>query len=356
MPRRLPPLDQLQPRRICLIKPSALGDVVQTLPIASMLRERFPKAHLAWVVKASLAELLEGHPDINQVIRIAAPRGRVREAAAFLRLLGHIRRQQFELVIDLQGLFRSGLMTWASGAPRRLGMSTAREGATLAYTDSIEIPYTRLYAVEGYRRVVAMLGCQGEPPPPRLPLTDQHRAWAASQLAGLPRPILAVHPGAQWETKRYPPRQFAQLVRQAQADHGAGVVLVGGPGEGGLCAELAAGLRHDVVNLAEQTCLLQLAAVSQAADVFLSGDTGPMHLAAAVGTPVVAIFTCTSPLRVAPRGPQHRVVATGVACAASYRKTCTSLACMQELTPRMIWPALDDTLRRAVQAPRRRAG
>jgi ADP-heptose:LPS heptosyltransferase len=132
-------------------------------------------------------------------------------------------------------------------------------------------------------------------------------------------------------------------------------VLVGGPGEGPLCRQIAEQLGGRVVDLSERTTLLELAAVIAAADVFLSGDTGPMHLAAAVGTPVVSLFTCTSPLRAGPRGNESRIVATQVPCAASYLKRCSLLSCMQELTPDRVWPVL----RAALAEPRpasRRAG
>jgi ADP-heptose:LPS heptosyltransferase len=124
---------------------------------------------------------------------------------------------------------------------------------------------------------------------------------------------------------------------------------LGGPGERALCDAIAEQLGGPVVNLAERTNLLQLAAVCQACDVVLSGDTGPMHLAAAVGTPVVSLFTCTSPLRAGPRGNESRIVATQVPCASSYLKRCSSLVCFSELTPARLWPVLARTLGEAMR-------
>jgi lipopolysaccharide heptosyltransferase I len=336
------PLDQLTPRRICLIKPSALGDVVQTLPILSMLRTRWPGAHIGWLVNRSLAGILEGHPELDEVILFDRGAKWWRRPRVAWDLYRRLRREQFDLAIDLQGLFRSGAMAWASGAPRRVGFADAREGASRMYTDCVAVTAGPLPALERYRHIAAALGCRGEPPQARLGIGATHREWAASYLAQLPRPLLTIHPGAQWATKRWLPQHFAEVARRWQAESDGGIVLVGGPGEGSLCRQIAAQLAGTVVNLAERTSLLQLAAVAEMADLFLSGDTGPMHLAAAVGTPVVSVFTCTSPLRAGPRDNESRIVATQVPCAASYLKRCSAMICMRELTPDRVWPVVQN--------------
>lgn len=346
------PLESLQPRRICIVKPSALGDIVQTLPVLSMLRQRFPHAHVAWVVKPGLAGILRGHPEIDQLIEM--PRGSGgRMVLGFMWMLNRLRRERFDLVLDIQGLFRSGLMTWCTRAPRRLGYRLAREGAFVAYTDTIDVDYRKMPALEHYQLFAERLGCSLPVPPALVPISHQDRQKIHAQLARLPRPWLAVHAGAQWETKRWPPESFAQVARWANEQHGAGIILLGGPGEGALAGQVQQLLDGPVVNLAESTTLTELAAAAEAADVFLAGDTGPMHLAAAVGTPVVALFTCTSPMRAGPRGTAHQVVAAAVPCAASYLKKCPDMKCMRELTPQRVWPAVSALLSQAAQ---RRAG
>jgi heptosyltransferase-1 len=347
--RHRPPLNELQPQRICLIKPSALGDIVQTLPVLSLLRRRFPQAHIAWVVKDSLAGILRGHPELDQLICLPYPRGAWARWRSLRATLRRLRAERFDLAIDLQGLLRSGLLTWATAAPRRVGTTLAREGAWLAYTDCIESPPWSVPAWRRYLVVARALGCGEEAAAGVVPVTDAQRQWARQRLGHLPRPRLAIHPGAQWVTKRWPPEHFAALAYRAQCDYGAAVVLVGGGGEEPLCDRIARGLPAAVCNLAGQTSLLQLAAVIQQCDLFLSGDTGPLHLAAALGVPVVGVFTCTSPIRSGPCGNGHRTLATRVACAASYRKRCRSLACMRELTPARVWPAVQRGLHEATQ-------
>lgn len=345
------PLHDLRPARVCLVKPSALGDVVQALPVLAGLRRRWPETHFAWVVNRSLAGLLAGHPQLDEVIEFdRGGRGRSR-AGALVAMVARLRREPFDLTIDLQGLLRSGVIAWLSRAPRRIGLGGSREGASWFYTDVVPVETAQMSAVTRYWRVAQALGCEGDPPAAQLGITSEHRAWVESVLGGLPRPWLVVHSGAAWETKRWPPEHFAAVARRAQEEMGVSIVLVGGPGEGPLAERVAAGLlARGVVNLAERTPLLRLAAVCQQADAFLSGDTGPMHLAAAVGTPVVGVFTCTSPRRAGPYGPQHRVVATRVDCAASYLKKCPAMICMGELLPERVWPSVREALAGAAQA------
>ncbi len=345
-------LEGLCPRRVLVIKPSALGDVVQTLPVLSMLRKRFAEAELAWVIKSSLSQLLHRHPLLDRVLVWDHTPSRRR---GFLRLLGQVRRGGFDLVIDLQGLLRTGLLSLASAARYRVGFSNAREGARFCYTHRVPIPTRDLPALAKYVLVARALGCPVDNiPAAMIPLRSEDVAWARAQLARVPRPVVAVHPGAQWPTKRWPGERFARVLHRLQEATGAGVVLVGGPGERKLCTQVAQTLPGAVLNLAEQTTLLQLAAVLQQAQVLLSGDSGPMHLAAALNTPVVALFTCTSPLRAGPHGKGHRVLAAQVPCASSYRKRCRSLCCMEAINEEQVFRALRDQLAR--WGPRRQAG
>lgn len=351
-----PSLAELEPRRVCLIKPSALGDIVQTLPLLAGLRERWPRAHFAWVVHRNLSGLLAGHPQLDEVIEFDRSARGFARLSSIRQLAGRLRWGSFDLTIDMQGLLRSGLMCLATGAARRVGFANAREGAAWCYTDPISVDTLEQSAVTRYWLVARALGCVGDPPAARLGITPTLRSWAAQQLAGMPRPLVAIQAGAQWETKRWPPAHFAELARRAQNEFGAGIVLVGGPGERPLADEIAFPLTGPVANLSERTKLLELAAVLEAADVVVSGDTGPAHLAAAVGTPVVAVFTCTSPIRARPYGAAHRVVATNVSCGASYLKRCPKLICMSELTPDRVWPAVSAALAEHASRRASRAG
>ncbi len=183
-------------------------------------------------------------------------------------------------------------------------------------------------------------------------VTAHDRAWARGQFAGLSPRVLVIHAGAQWETKRWPAGHFAFVAAKAARYYKMSPVLVGSPAERTLTDHIERQVRKFVPNarlknLAGQTTLKRLAAVLERADVVLSNDSGPMHLAAGVGTPVVGVFTCTSPVQSGPPGKQHALVSTRLDCAAGYHKHCPHrggrrLACFRELEADRVWQALAD--------------
>jgi lipopolysaccharide heptosyltransferase II len=345
-------LREIDARRICVIKPSALGDVVQALPILPALRARFPLARISWVINRSLGSLLEGHPDLDEIVAFER-RGSLVDWG---RLLARLRRSRSDLVFDLQGLLRTAVMAWASGAPLRVGLETAREGSQHACHFSIPGTSRGVAAHARYRRVAESLGVAVRSTGSRLAIGAGDVHWARRHLAALKGPVLAVQPGARWPTKRWPPEKFAAVAAKAAARYAIAPVLLGAPDEAPLALQveqamrrIAPGLR--MLNLAGQTTLKQLAALLQQSSVLLTNDSGPMHLAAELGTSVVAVFTCTSPVRSGPPGALHELVATGVPCAASYRKRCPHhgshhLACLDELDVERVWGALDRLMQR----------
>lgn len=338
---------QVVPRRVALIKPSALGDIMHSLPVLTALRRHFPRAHITWVVNRLYEPLLRSHPDLDATLpfdRQQLRRGWLTGAAAFTRFLGHLRRQEFDLVIDLQGLLRTGLMSLATGAKRRLGLASAREGARWFYTDIVDDRTGPSHAVDRYWRIVEFLGAAASPKTFHLPVEHSARHWVESQLGDCPRPWLAVGVGSRWLTKRWPPEQFAALTLQALARFGGTAVFVGAPEEAELARQAAGLVPGTVRNLTGVTTLPQLAALLSEVDVMLANDTGPLHLAVALGRPVVAPYTCTVVRRTGPYGQEARAVETTVWCRGSYLKQCDRLECMAELTPARLWPALEEIL------------
>ena len=343
------PLCDLEPRRIVLIKPSALGDIIHSLPVLTALRQRYPEAYIAWVVNRAYAELLRGHPDLDAVLPFdrAGSTGGVmatfRKCGRFWRAL---RQQRFDLVIDLQGLFRSGLMAVAAGAARRVGLSSAREGARLFYTDVLPVAdFNAIHAVDRYWLVAKAFGVGHLPKSFRVPLPEVARRWAAAVLRDYPRPWMALGVGSRWLTKRWPPQHFALLARRAQEYVGGTVIFVGGRDETPLARATAEDLTGAVCDLTGRTTLPQLAALLTTVDVMVANDTGPLHLAAALGRPVVAPYTCTKVLLNGPYGAEAGAVETRVWCQGSYLKRCPRLECMTELTPDRLWPILEAILR-----------
>lgn len=342
---RTPPPDlaTVTAKRVCVVKPSALGDIVQTLPLLPVLRRRFPGAEITWVVNQELADLLDGHRDIDRLIRFS----RKGPFASWRRTLGELRAGDFDLVFDLQGLLRTGIMTLLTRSPVRVGLETAREGSRLACHTLVANTGRKVPAHERYWRLADALGCGDAVPRTEVPIRADDRAWARAQFSRLHEPVLAIHPGAKWKTKRWPVEKFAAIAAKATRHYGFATVILGSRDEQAVADQLAELLQTfvpsaTVLSLAGQTTLKQLAAVLEAADVLLTNDSGPMHLAAGLGTPVVGVFTCTSAIRSGPPGPQHELVSTELKCAASYRKRCPyrgrkHMACLEELGTERVW-------------------
>lgn len=338
------PLHDYEAQRIAIVKPSALGDIIHSLPVLTALRQRYPKAHIAWVVNKSYEPLLQGHPDLNATLPFdrAATRGGLRRAVAgYASFFRAFRREQFDLVVDLQGLLRSALMVQASRAARRVGLSTAREGAPWFYTDVVRVAdFNAIHAVDRYWLIAEAFGVGKDPKQFRFPTYPAADRWADEMLSGHARPWIFLGVGSRWETKRWLPQHFAHLARRAQAEFGGTVFFIGSPDEQEISQTTARLLAGPSVDFTGRTKLPELAALLARADVMAANDTGPLHLAAALGRPVVAPYTCTSILLNGPYGGEAGALETDVWCKASYITKCKRLECMSDLTPDRLWPLL----------------
>jgi lipopolysaccharide heptosyltransferase I len=346
--RSRPPLREYPAQRIALLKPSALGDIIHSLPVLTALRRRYPHAHITWVLNRGYEPLLRGHRDLTDTLpfdRGAARAGWWTGMTTFAGFLGELARRRFDLVIDLQGLFRSGLMTIASGAARRVGLSTAREGATWFYTDVVPVTnFHTLHAVDRYWLVAEALGAGAGPCAFHVPIAGDAQKWAEQTLHGRPRPWLVIGPGSRWMTKRWLPEHFAVLAQRTQSLFGGTVLFVGGHDEVPISEAVRARLAGPTCDVTGRTTLPQLAALLARADVMLANDTGPLHLAAALGRPVIAPYTCTKVQLNGPYGAERGAVETTVWCQGSYIKRCARMECMAELTPDRLWPYLHEVL------------
>ncbi len=333
--------------RTLIIKPSSLGDIVQALPVLTALRESHPEARVAWLVNESLAGILEGHPRLDEVIAFPRRRfGRIGRSlgatADFLAFIEDLRQRKFTAVLDLQGLFRSGFIASATGAPSRVGFGAARELAPLFYTDKVDVPTRDMHAVDRYMLLARHVGLAAPKATDHLPVTDESRAAARRRLAeaGLEanRPLVAVSAHARWPTKQWPAERFAEVIDRLHAETGARAVLVGSAAAAAGAASIAEASRARPIDLAGRTSLRELPAVIAEARAMLTNDSGPMHVAAAVGTPVVAVFGPTNPARTGPYGPGHCAVAGRAPCSPCYRRDCLyaggprALECLASVT------------------------
>ena len=350
MSRTLDDLRTLRPERVCLIKPSSLGDVVNAFPALAALRELWPQAHLGWIINRSLVGLVDGHPDLDEVIPFDrgrsgfGPKG-LSTAASFL--IG-LRRRRFDLAIDFQGLLRSGLLAAATGAKIRVGLSDFREGSVRFYSHRVPPPPEPAHAVDRMMALAAAFGADPGRRTFRVAMTDRDRREAREMIAKLPRPRVIFNLGARWITKRWPPERFAEVARRVVADRGGSLVAIGAPEDRQLVDSFQVALGTvPFLDLCARTTLPGLAALASVADLLVSNDTGPLHLAAAAGARVVGIYTCTDPKLNGPYGDRAIAVSSCVRCAASYVRTCPRLECMTELTADRVWSAVARQLDRA---------
>ena len=318
------------PRRILIIKPSAIGDVVHTLPVLNLLRRRWPAAHVSWLVTPACAGLVERHPQVDEVIRFErrelgrgwrSPRALL-DLIRFTRSLGEA---GFDLVVDLQGLFRSGWLAAATRSPVRVGPANAREGAWLFYTHRVPTGTPEQHAIERYLTVAQALGCERGPVEFVFAVDDADRAAVAAVVP--PGPYAVLMPGANWATKQWPAERFAGLVEPIQARFGLRCVVAGGPDVAGLGDKIPG-----AVNLAGRTNLRQLVALLERARLVVANDSGPMHIAAALGRPLVTPYGPTNPVRTGPYAREGSVIRLDIPCSPCYSRRCSHQSCLQWLT------------------------
>lgn len=293
------------PGSILVVRTSALGDVVLATSILEPLRARFPRARIEWVTEAPYAPLLEGLPELAAVHRLGRE-GPDSPLAVAARLRG-----RFDFAVDLQNKLRSALVARAASPLRASFRRRTAWRAALSLFGS-DPPLVRAHQTRLYAEALAPLGTF-EPGRVKVSLSPQARALAADALQGVQAPAVAIAPGARWATKRWPAERFA-AVADALAAQGCDVVLCGGPGDRDAFAAFRAAARARVAADLSFLPVDALAAAIARVQLLVACDSGPVHLATAVGTPVLALFGPTSTARWGPPAP-GRALALGLACA-----------------------------------------
>jgi heptosyltransferase-1 len=286
--------------KILMIRMGAMGDIVHALPAAATLRHAFPCAQIDWLVEEHWSALLEGNPHLSAVRTL-----RRRDLPAFWRMSGELRRQHYDCVIDFQGLMKSALMARLSGAKQVIGFATAalrEKPAALAYSQQVDAPMDA-HVVEQNLALVHALNAG----PTIEDVMDFPLPGIGCTAVPFPGDYLAVSPSAGWPAKRWPAEKFAELMLRVDREMGWPAVINCGPGEEALAQSIVAATRPDRTRI---VCgdLAALISLARRARAFVAGDTGPLHIAAALGTPVVAVFGPTNPQRNGPYSKRARVV------------------------------------------------
>ena len=296
------------PRSIVVVKLSAIGDVLHAIPVAVALKRTFPAARIGWAVEGRAADVLAGHPAIDHLFRL--PRGWLKSPRAVIGLRRQLRWFSPDVAIDLQGLLKSGVATWLSGAAMRIGPTRpdAREGSWMATTHRVRP--TSAHVVDRCLDLLRPLGVEPARVAFDMPAWPVSRERVRDWLAGLrlPLPPVVINPGAGWRSKLWPPERFAAVARALHRRHGQPVLVVWGGGAERALADRIAAEAFGAAVVAPATSLQDLGELCRRARLFISSDTGPLHLAAAVGTPCVGLFGPVPARRNGPYGNGHAVV------------------------------------------------
>ncbi len=309
--------------KILIVKPSALGDVIQSLPVLNGLRSHWPDARIDWIVSDHLTGILEGHPSISNLILYPRKRWtvpwRLHEA---LTWAGQLRATAYDMVIDLQGLLRSGLMTWATGSPRRIGLRSAREGSRFAYTEVVED--NAVAAAQRYLQVLQHLKVPADPLDFRLPAPAPLPAPLTDG-----KPYVVLHPYSQWTTKLWPYHYYRDLAQSAT--HVRFVTV-------GIGTWFPIGYQPGsdrIIDFRSRLTLPQLVSVLNQAKAVISTDSGPAHIAAALHRPTLVLFGATDPLKTTPVGKNVTVFTSAFNCSPCLKRNCSKavpVECMSAIT------------------------
>lgn len=338
-----------EPRSIVVVKLSAIGDVLHGVPAAVALKRAFPHARIGWVVEGRAGDVLAGHPAIDHLFRL--PRGWMTSVAATRGLRRGLRDFAPDVAVDLQGLLKSALPTWLSGARMRIGHAApeAREQAWRFYTHTVEA--RAAHVVDRNLHLLSPLGIRPDRPAfdmPRWPVSRlRMQEWLATLR--LPRPPALLNPGAGWPSKIWPAERFAAVARELDRRGVPSVVVWGGDAEREVAGRIAAA-SAGAARPAPPTTLQDLGELCRLARMVISSDTGPLHLAAAVGTPCVGLFGPVPAKRNGPYGPGHRVVEPAVSLRPAWADRKTDRVAMDAIDVDSVVAAASAVLARSAAA------
>lgn len=323
-----------------------LGDVLLSTPVFEALKRRFPRAPLSVLIKRRARDILINNPFVDEVLEYDAG-GRNHGPAWRARLAVDLRRRRFGLAVDLTGDLRTSWLLFAADPGFRIGVNHAGLGFLL----DRRTPYrAEGHVVDHLLRVVEPVGARLDTAVPALYLTEEERASAAGLLERVGvkpgRRFVLLSPGANWPPRRWPPDRFGALARSVRERMGFVPVVAGGADETRLADEVVSRSGGSAVSLAGRTTIRELAAVAGLASAFVGNDSGPVHIAASQGTPVVALFGPNTPERFAPRGAPSRVLWARHPCSPCDQRRCLrpSDPCMEAITLDGVLEALESLL------------
>jgi len=323
------------PRRLLILLLGAIGDVTRALPLLCRLRRAFVGSHIAWAIEPLASPLLDGHPALDERIIFRREQG----GRGFVAFIDAVRQRRFDVVLDLGRLFKTGIVARASGAPVRIGFHprNSREGNWVFQTETIPAQAHYSSKLEQYQRFADRLGAPTIPIEFGLGATAAEQERARALLGTVPRPFAAFVLGSSCPSRHWFPDRTAETARALWRSHGLAAVLLGTEADGGFAAAVRD--RFDVPHrdLVGRTTLRDLIAVLAEAALVITPDSGAMHVAAALGVPVISLWGATSAARSAPYRSVDHVVVGAAACAPCYRRECPiGRVCMEAIETREV--------------------
>ena len=339
-------------KRIAVVRLSAVGDVLHCTPVVRAIKKADPSCHITWIVGSVSADVLAGNPYIDEVYIWSREhwekllrQHRFSEALDYWRQLrDDLCQRSFDIALDIHGIFISGLVMLATGAKRKIGMLNTRELNHLFVTERA----TRLpegpHMIQRYLSILSALDIPSDGYAMDLVPTSEAIEFADTFLrqAGYDpsKPLVAFSPRTTWTTKNWPPEYFAAVAAELSGE--VQLLLCGSPGDRTVADEIISQAQKPFINAVGQTRLHELTALLSRCDTLLTGDTGPLHMAVALGVPTVSIFGPTNPTVYGPLPPGHIVLQSMLACRPCHKQKCRAqhLKCQHEILPQMAVEAI----------------
>jgi lipopolysaccharide heptosyltransferase I len=325
-------------KNILIIKPSALGDIVHSLPFLAAVKKRFPHARIDWVVAHGLHTFLDGHPLIDNLWVIKKDEWKKfanlkQTFKEINELKKGLKAAEYDVSIDLSGLLRSGIISYFSRAKIKLGFKESDEGSPFFYTHKIH-GSMNIHAIDRYLEIAKFMGCSintiDYPLPPYEPLPPI--------LNELPKDFVVMSPSAGKPANRWQAEKFGRLAARLRLP----TIVIAGAAEADIAKEVVSHSKGRAISVAGRTSLKDLVALIDKARFFVCNDTGPMHIAAALNVPVFAIFGPANPIRTGPYGKIHTIIQKKMDCAPCYAKhPCSHFRCMNDLSVEDVFAIID---------------
>jgi lipopolysaccharide heptosyltransferase II len=344
--------------KILILKPSSLGDVIHALPVLRLLKLHFRDAEIFWWIDSALAPLVEDDPDLAGIVRFERKRwAKPQHWPEMLRSIRWLRAQNFDLVIDLQCLLRSAAFAWLANGKKLVGLDEVREGARGFYDLAVPRQSFHTHAVDWYLAVLPPLGVPVHKnfvwlPQNKKIADDVRQKWFSNRQSAIGnRQLILLQPGARWKNKRWPVKYFHELVRALEQKFpDARFAVLGGKDDAPLGEIILQAAPEKVLNLCGATSLPEMIEWVRRGDLLITNDTGPMHVAAALGKPLVALFGPTEPRRTGPYGQLENVLRLDLPCSPCLSARCAyekKDECLQALSPATVLPRVEKLLSRA---------